>query len=155
MRRGGAPLRRVAVEEFGRGPYETALEEGELLVAVHVPAPAPGSALAHQKMSFHERPAITVAVERHGGRRQGARGAPGGRVGRRDARSARAAPSRRWSGSTRWHRAPSSSTRCGEAAAQEAEPVADSNGSVIYKRQLVRVVTRRCVSEALAAAAPR
>ena len=62
MRRGGAPLRRVAVEEFGRGPYETVLEEGELLVAVHVPAPAPGSALAHQKMSFHERPAITVAA---------------------------------------------------------------------------------------------
>ena len=40
-----------------------------------------------------------------------------------------------------------------EAAALEAEPVADSNGSVEYKRQLVRVLTGRCVSEALAVAA--
>ena len=62
MRRGGSRARVVAVEDFVRGPYETALEEGELLIAVHLPAPAPGSALAHRKMSFHERPTITVAA---------------------------------------------------------------------------------------------
>ena len=154
VRRGGAALRRVAVEEFGRGPYETALEEGELLVAVHVPAPAPGSALAHQKMSFHERPAITVAanVTVTDGRVLEARLAVGS-VGVTPKRARGAEQTLVGIDAL----APSTEQldACGEAAAEEAEPVADSNGSVIYKRQLVRVVTRRCVSEALAAAVPR
>ena len=83
VRRGGAAARRLALEEFVRGPYETALEEGELLLAVHVPAPAPASALVHRKMSFQERPAITVAVEARldGGIVAGARVAVGS-VGR-------------------------------------------------------------------------
>src|SRR5581483_9225010 len=38
-RRGGGPARRIPLEQFVRGPYETALEPGELLTAVHVPAP--------------------------------------------------------------------------------------------------------------------
>jgi aerobic carbon-monoxide dehydrogenase medium subunit len=44
---------------------------------------------------------------------------------------------------------------CAEAAAHEAQPVADSNGSVEYKRQLVRVLTGRCVRKALAEAVAR
>ena len=154
MRRGGAPLRRVAVEEFGRGPYETALQEGELLVAVHVPAPAPGSALAHRKMSFHERPAITVAanVTVADGRVLEARLAVGS-VGVTPKRARAAEQALVGTDAL----APSAErlAACGEAAAQEAEPVADSNGSVVYKRQLVRVLTGRCVGEALAAAAGR
>ena len=154
MRRGGAPLRRVAVEEFGRGPYETVLEEGELLVAVHVPAPAPGSAIAHRKMSFHERPAITVAanVTVADGRVLEARVAVGA-VGVTPKRARAAEQALVGTDAL----APSAErlAACGEAAAQEAEPVADSGGSVVYKRQLVRVLTGRCVSEALAAAARR
>jgi len=152
MRRGGAPLRHVAVEEFGRGPYETALEEGELLVGVHVPAPAPGSALAHRKMSFHERPAITVAanVTVADGTVRDARLAIGS-VGVTPKRAPGAEQA--LIGTDALAPSPGQLEACGEAAAQEAEPVADSNGSVLYKRQLVRVLTRRCVSEALAAAA--
>jgi carbon-monoxide dehydrogenase medium subunit len=154
MRRGGAPRRRGAVEEFGRGPYETALQEGELLVAVHVPAPAPGSALAHRKMSFHERPAITVAanVTVADGRVLEARLAVGS-VGVTPKRARAAEQALVGTDAL----APSAErlAACGEAAAQEAEPVADSNGSVVYKRQLVRVLTGRCVGEALAAAAGR
>jgi len=154
MRRSGAPLRRVTVEEFGRGPYETALEEGELLVAVHVPAPAPGSAIAHRKMSFHERPAITVAanVTVADGRVLEARVAVGSvGVTPKRARAAEQA----LVGTDALAPSAEQLAACGEAAAQEAEPVADSGGSVLYKRQLVRVLTRRCVSEALAAAAGR
>ncbi len=154
MRRGGAPLRRVAVEEFGRGPYETVLEEGELLVAVHVPAPAPGSALAHHKMSFHERPAITVAanVTVSDGRVLEARVAVGS-VGVTPKRAH--AAEQALIGTEALSPGADRLVACGEAAAQEAEPVADSNGSVEYKRQLVRVLTARCVGEALAAAARR
>jgi CO/xanthine dehydrogenase FAD-binding subunit len=38
---------------------------------------------------------------------------------------------------------------CGEAAAAQAEPVEDANGSVEYKRQLVRVLCGRCARAAL------
>jgi len=41
----------------------------------------------------------------------------------------------------------------GEAACQEVTAVADSNGSIEYKRQLARVLVERCAGEALAAAA--
>ncbi len=41
----------------------------------------------------------------------------------------------------------------GEAAAEAAAPVADANGSVEYKRNLVRVLVGRCFRQALAAAA--
>jgi carbon-monoxide dehydrogenase medium subunit len=37
----------------------------------------------------------------------------------------------------------------GEAASSEVEPVADLNGSVDYKRQLVRVLTARTLTEVL------
>ncbi len=151
VRRGGAPLRRIAVEEFGRGPYETALEEGELLIGVHLPAPAPGSALAHRKMSFHERPAITVAanVTVADGRVLEARVAVGSvGVTPKRARGAEQA----LVGTDALAPGADQLAACAEAAAQEAEPVADSNASVVYKRQLVRVLTGRCVSEALAAA---
>jgi carbon-monoxide dehydrogenase medium subunit len=37
----------------------------------------------------------------------------------------------------------------GDAAGAEVEPVADLNGSVDYKRQLVRVLTARALGEVL------
>ena len=40
----------------------------------------------------------------------------------------------------------------GEAAATEVEPVEDLNGSVEYKRQLVRVVTARTLAAAVSQA---
>jgi carbon-monoxide dehydrogenase medium subunit len=152
IRRGGGAARRIAVEEFAPGPYRTLLEPGELLVAVHVPAPAPGSAIAHRKMSFHERPAVTVAI----------------RVTVRDGAvaDARAAVA---SVGLRAHRLfgaeqalvgldagdpdAEALAAVAEAAAGDCEPVADSNGSVEYKRQLVRVLTARCAADALAGAA--
>ena len=36
-----------------------------------------------------------------------------------------------------------------EAAAAQADPVEDANGSVEYKRQLVRVLAARCVGRAV------
>ena len=59
-RRGGAEPRRVAASGFVRGPYRTALEPGELLVAVEVPEPPADAAIVHRKLALHERPAVTV-----------------------------------------------------------------------------------------------
>ena len=57
--RGGSPI-----EDFVRGPYETALAGRRAAASRRTcPAPPPRSALVHRKMSFQERPAITVAVD--------------------------------------------------------------------------------------------
>ena len=141
VRRGGAAARRDRRSRSScRGPYETALEPGELLVAVHVPAPAPGSALVHRKMSFHERPAITVAanVAVPDGAGRAARVAVGS-VG--VAPSARRGAEQALTGSTRARRSAERLAAAARPRRAEAEPVADSNGSVEYKRQLVRVLT--------------
>ena len=152
MRRGGAPARRLAIADFVRGPYETALEDGELLLAVHVPEPAPASALVHRKMSFQERPAVTVAVnvELENNRVRVARIAVGS-VGVRPMRSADAEAALTSLDAL----APDDDAlaRCADAAASECDPVADANGSVEYKRQLVRVLTTRCARQALGEAA--
>jgi aerobic carbon-monoxide dehydrogenase medium subunit len=152
-RRAGAAPRQMSVEDFTRGPYRNALAPGELMVAIHVPPPAPGSALVHRKLSFHERPAITVAVgvTVQDGRVTDARLAIG---------SVGVAPRRM---TTAEHSlvgldalAPSDEqiAACTEAAALEVEPVADANGSIEYKRQLVRVLTGRSVREVVTRAAP-
>lgn len=148
VRRGGEPARRIPIEEFTRGPYETALEPDELLVAVHVPAPAAGSALVHRKMSFTERPAITVAVNVTA--RDGAVGEIRLAVGSVGVRARRMLEAERAAvGIDLLAPSEEQLAACAEAAAQQADPVDDANGSVQYKRQLVRVLTARCLREAL------
>lgn len=151
VRGGATAARRLEVEQFTQGPYATALQPGELLVSVHVPALPPGSAIAHRKMSFQERPAITVAVNvavQDGAVAQ-ARVAIGsvGPVARR-----LAGVEELLIGLDALSPEEEQLAACSEAAAREAEPVADSNGSVEYKRQLARVLVVRCVRDALAQA---
>jgi carbon-monoxide dehydrogenase medium subunit len=153
-RRGGGEPRRISIEDFTRGPYQNALEQGELLVSVHVPEPAPGSALVHRKMSFRERPAITVAVSLTV--RDGAVSAARVAVGSIGVAAQRlAAAEEVLVGVDAAGPDPERLSRWAAVAAEEARPVADSNGSVEYKRQLVRVLVGRSVSEALAEAHKR
>jgi carbon-monoxide dehydrogenase medium subunit len=144
----GSAAREIPIEEFTRGPYETALEEGELLVGVQVPRLPAGSALVHRKMSFHERPAITVAarIMLADGAISSARLAVGS-VGVAAQRLQDAEQALAGAGTTRLD-----VRECGEVAAREAQPVEDSNGSVEYKRQLVRVLVARAVTDAVARA---
>jgi carbon-monoxide dehydrogenase medium subunit len=148
LRRGGAEPRRIPAEELTRGPYMTALEPEELLVSVHVPASATGEALVHRKLAFHERPAITVAARvtvRDGALTKvrlavGSIGAAAQRLG--DAEQIA-------TGADALAPEPQQIEAVAAAAARQARPTADANGSVEYKRQLVRVLTERCVREAL------
>jgi carbon-monoxide dehydrogenase medium subunit len=148
IRRGGEPVRRLPVEAFVRGPYETALEPGELLVAVHVPRPGSGTAIVHRKMSFRERPAITVAarVTVTGGRVSEARLAVGS-VG--VAPVLVGAAGAHLAGLSASDPDPSALLAAATAAAEAAMPVADENGSPEYKQQLVRVLSTRTVREAV------
>jgi carbon-monoxide dehydrogenase medium subunit len=137
---------RMPLSEFLVGPYETVLRPGRLLRAVRIPMPAPGTGVAHRKLSFHERPAATVAaaVQVESGTITGARITVGS-VGARPVRAAAAADAL-------VGRPTTDTPALAEAAALAAEvsdAVEDANGSVEYKQQLVRVLVERCVKAAV------
>ncbi len=47
-----AGTRRIAARDFFRGLFETALERGEIVTAIRVPAGAPGAGAAYEKLSL-------------------------------------------------------------------------------------------------------
>jgi aerobic carbon-monoxide dehydrogenase medium subunit len=151
-RRAGGEARRIPIEEFTPGPYENAPALAELLIAVYLTQPTPGSALVHRKLSCTERPAITVAaaVTVRDGRLADACLAIGS-VGMTANRMT--AAERALVDLDALEPSGDQLAASAEAAASAAEPVADASGSVEYKRQLVRVLTVRCVREALTQAA--
>jgi aerobic carbon-monoxide dehydrogenase medium subunit len=140
--RGRSGARELAIRDFLLGPYDTALEAGELLVSVGIPAAAQGAQIVHSKLAFHERPAATVTCL--------VRVAEGGvaearlAVGSVGPVPVRAVESERLlSGLDALAPDPSALERATEAAAEAAQPIADSNGSVDYKLALVATLARR------------
>lgn len=141
--------RRIPLSEFIVGPYQTALRHGELLGAVRIPVPAPGTVVVHHKFAFHERPAATVtcAVRLDDGAVAEARIAVGA-VGVRAVGAS--AAERAIAG-----KPTADAAALAEAAALAAEAagaVDDANGSAEYKEQLVRVLVERCFREAASGA---
>ncbi len=146
--RGADATRTVPIDEFVIAPYMTTLGPGELLTSVEIPEMLPGDVVVHRKMSFHERPAITVSVRVRAfddalTRVRIAVGSVGPRVTRALAAEAQL-DGAQIDGATGL-----AIRQAAEAAATEVEPSADANGSVEYKRQLVRVLVQRCLSEGL------
>ena len=134
---------RQPLAEFLVGPYETALEHGQLLHSVRIPLPPAGTRIAHKKLAFHERPAATVAcaVRVDGGTIAEARIAVGS-VGPRAVLVDDALAGATVDDGDALRTA-------AERAAEAAGAVEDANGSVEYKEQLVRVLVERSVREAL------
>jgi carbon-monoxide dehydrogenase medium subunit len=109
-----------------------------------VPELPPGAALAHRKLAFHERPAVTVSCL--------ARVEKGAVVEARVAvGSVGVVPVRAPAAEAILLGSPGDAEieAAGEAAADASAPVADMNGSVEYKRNLVRVLVGRTFREAL------
>jgi carbon-monoxide dehydrogenase medium subunit len=146
-RRGAEPARRLPIDEFVLGPFQTALQSGEALVAVRVPLPPPHTAIAHAKFAFHERPAATVSclTTVDSGRLAEIRVAVGS-VGARPTRARQAEQLLRDTSLVDLD--PHALEEAGTTAAEEAAPVTDSNGSAEYKAQLVRVLLERTLAEA-------
>lgn len=139
--------RRMPLSDFLVGPYETALEHGQLLRAVRIPVPAPGTRVVHRKLAFQERPAVTAAclVRIEEGTVVEARIAVGS-VGPRPVRAARAEEAL-------VGKSPADTDALAEAAVQAAQAsgaVEDANGSVEYKTELVRVLAERCFRDVAA-----
>lgn len=146
---GAGATRKVPIDEFVIAPYMTALGRGELLTSVEIPEMYPGDVVVHRKMSFHERPAVTVSVracvtDDALTRVRIAVGSVGPRVTRALAAEAQLDGAQIGGATSLAIR------EAAEAAATEVEPSADANGSVEYKRQLVRVLVKRCLEDALA-----
>lgn len=141
-------VRRLPLEEFLLGTYETALEPGELLTAIRVPPPPPGAVGRYLKFtmgSSEERPsagiAVLAAVDAGSCRElRVVVGAVGPRPTRLHAAEERA-------------RGTSADERLVEevsaGAVQAVEPIEDLHGSAAYKRRLVGVLTRRALQDCL------
>lgn len=144
----GEGRRRVPMAEFVLGPYDTALEAGELIVRVEVPPVPEGAAMAHLRFAFHERPAATVSVLARvaGGEIAEARVAIGS-VGLQPVRAADA--ERLLVGLRVDDLDPAVLRAAGEAAAVAAEPDDDANGSAEYKANLVAVLVGRAFRQAV------
>lgn len=150
-RRGGGAARRIAAADFLVGPYQTALQSGELLTGVELPALPQGARVVHRKLAFHERPAVTVTclARVDAGRVAEARIAVGS-VGVVPVRAAVAEAL--LAGVDADALEPDVLAATGEAAAEASRPVDDANGSAEYKSHLVGVLVRRTFAEALARA---
>lgn len=145
----GAERRTVPVAGFILGPYTTALEPGELVVAIEVPAPPAGAGMAHVRFAFHERPAVTVSalVRVKDGRIAEVRVAVGS-VGVMPVRAV--ASEAMLVGLDAAHPDAATMATAGEAAAEASDPVTDANGSAEYKRHLVGVLAGRAIRGAIA-----
>ena len=137
----------VSMEEFYRGPYETAVEDAEMLVEIRVPIRPNGSS-AYEKV---ERRAGDWAIVSAGA----AVWLDGGVIS--DARVGLAAVGPNTTGMPAVSDAlrgsePSEAVyeQAGELAAQHCDPVTDMRGSALYKRHLAKELTRRALRRSVA-----
>ena len=148
---GPAGRREVEVEDFCTGPGRTTLARGEIVTHVRIPAPPPSTGkvyLKHGRRAQMELATVGVAVTLTAERGVcralrivlaavaptplRARAAEAALIGRPiDAASIAAAA---------------------EAAMREARPIGDVRASAEYRREMVRVLTRRAIEQAAQAA---
>jgi aerobic carbon-monoxide dehydrogenase medium subunit len=147
--RGGDGERVVTMEQFHRGPYETAVGDDEMLVEIRVPI-RPGGGSAYEKV---ERRAGDWAVTSCGA----AIWLDGGVI--TDARVGLAAVGPNTTGipaisQALRGQAPSDElyARAGAIAAEACSPTRDMRGTVEYKRHLADELTRRALRRAVARA---
>jgi carbon-monoxide dehydrogenase medium subunit len=146
--------RSIAMADFLVGPLATALEPGEILVAIMIPLAGPGEGRAYDKLAFFERPAASVAVRLvvAGGVVQDATVAVGS-IGEIPVDVPDAAAALRGVPAT-----PADVERAAASAEgtfDDVDTVADLNGSADYKRHLAAVLLRRAARAALEEAVAR
>ena len=151
--RSARAAREVPLTEFFRDYYETALEPGELVTAVTVPAPPAGSGAAFLKCLPRTADdyatvaaAAIVTLERDGVRCREARIALG---------SVGVTPLRATSAEALLGGEPLGESllqAAGEAAKTAVDPLTDHRGSAAYKREMTAVMVGRVLGQAWEAA---
>ncbi|HEY8691337.1 MAG TPA: FAD binding domain-containing protein [Chloroflexota bacterium] len=117
--------RQLALADFLVGPYEVALEEGELLEAILIPWLLAGWRAHYRKVQFHERPMLGLALVTGDGQARVAIGS--------------ASPTPRRCAAAEALLAEGRLDDAAEALADEAELIDDLEGSAEYKRHLIHV----------------
>ena len=149
--RSAAGERTIALDDFFTGPGQTVAEPGELLMAVHLPAPAAGTGSAYVRLEYRRQMEIAVV---------GATAVvtvADGRVTHARVAMTALAPTIR-----RVHEAEAALVgsdggagaieAAGAAVAAAAEPISDVRGSAGYRRAMAAVITRRAIERALSRA---
>jgi carbon-monoxide dehydrogenase medium subunit len=140
--------REIRLDSFFLGPRRTIRRDDELLVAIVVPKPPPGCGVAYARFALRAGNAIAVAAV-----------AAGLRLGRDnavcDARIVLGAVSPvprlvEPAGTVLLGQPPTEAgfAQAAEAASKAAEPLSDVRGSAGFRRELVRVLTRRALASA-------
>ncbi|HYB69754.1 MAG TPA: xanthine dehydrogenase family protein subunit M [Candidatus Bathyarchaeia archaeon] len=140
--------RTVPIGELFRGFYETALEPGEIVTAVRVPALPAGARSGYVKFcsrSAEDKPLVGVAAVLR--MADGGTGCAEARIGLGGAaptpiRAPAAESALRGAELT-----DATIARAAEAAAAEAEPLSDVMGSADYRRRMIRVWVRRLLAD--------
>jgi carbon-monoxide dehydrogenase medium subunit len=147
---GRSGRRQVAVEGLFRGPGQTTLEPGEILLSILLPAPAPRSAAKY--LRFTPRREMDIAVAGAGAwislDAQGA-------IAAARVVLASVAPTPIRAASAEQRLIGERPTRAlleeaGRLAAGDARPISDTRGSADYRRSLVAVLTARALADCCA-----
>jgi carbon-monoxide dehydrogenase medium subunit len=146
---GASGTRQVPIADFYKGPYETALEQGEIVVGVSVPKPAAGSVGCHLKFTIgspENKPVANVSalirLDAASGKITAARvvmGAVGG------------TPVIAGSAAGLIGESPNDDLFADIAAqaSNETDPIEDLRGPVWYKRRIAKVLVERALKCAL------
>jgi carbon-monoxide dehydrogenase medium subunit len=137
----------MPLSDFFRGPGQTALQPGELLAELRVPAPPAGTSSAYQRHTPRKQMDIAVvgvgvALTITGGKVSRARVALGA-VAPTPFRAAAAEAAIEGQAPTA-----GAFARAAEAAADACSPIGDVRGSAEFRLHLVRVITARMLSRA-------
>jgi CO/xanthine dehydrogenase FAD-binding subunit len=147
----GSDPRDVAVADLWEGPGRTVAREDELLVAIHLPAPAPGTGSAYLRLEYRRQMEIavvgaTVVLTLDAGTVAGAR----------IAMTAVSPTIRRVPEAEAALVGTGGGTEAIETAAAAVAtavtPISDVRGSAGYRRAMAAVIARRAIEKALARA---
>ncbi len=142
--------RTIGADDFFTGPFSTCLKPGEILIEIRIPAPEAGSGGAYEKferkVGDYAVAAVAVQLRLEGGRIAEA-GVALTNVGLTPIRASAAEAALIGSDGGE-----AALDEAAGAAAAAAEPHEDHRGSVEYKRAVVRTLTFRAASRAVARA---
>ncbi len=140
--------RMVAARDFFRGPRESVLQPGELLVAIIIPVQPESSGASYQRFSLRHGSALAVASVAARVVLVGTKVADAAVV--LGAVAPIPLPASECAASLLGQE-PSDElfVRAAETAAEEAKPISDIRGSEQFRRELVRVLTVRALREAV------
>ena len=145
--RGAAGTRTIAIDDLFVGLFETSLKPGEILTEIRIPKPGKSSGGAYlkieRKVGDYAVAAVAVQLELAGAAVKAIR------IGLTNVSSVPMRAKNAEAAVTGKQPTDDVLEAAGKAAAAECDPSADLRGQIDYKRDLVRVLTKRAVRRAI------